>query len=177
MQRTWTGILWSQFGAAIDGLHVAIGAIPESLWRSRLWPADGEEAAYSEVWNVAFHTLFWLDLYLSGAVEGFSPPHPFGLEELDPRGALPPRPYAKQELLGYLGHCRRKCRRTLEAISDETPGRICTFSWGSMPFVELQLYNMRHVQEHTGQLNLFLGQQLGWDPGWIGQALPKDDRP
>ena len=27
-----------------------------------------------------------------------------------------------------------------------------------MSFLELLLYNMRHVQEHAAQLNLFLGQ-------------------
>jgi hypothetical protein len=27
-------------------------------------------------------------------------------------------------------------------------------------FAELQLYTMRHVQEHAAQLHLFLGQQV-----------------
>lgn len=29
------------------------------------------------------------------------------------------------------------------------------------PFAELQLYNLRHMQEHAAQLRMFLGQQAG----------------
>ncbi len=32
---------------------------------------------------------------------------------------------------------------------------------GEVPFGELLLYTMRHVQEHAAQLHLFLGQQRG----------------
>jgi hypothetical protein len=37
-------------------------------------------------------------------------------------------------------------------------------------FLELQLYAMRHVQEHEGQLSLFLGQHdvTGFD--WVASA-------
>src|SRR5262249_41964425 len=113
---------------------------------------------------------FWLDLYLSGAVEGFAPPAPFTLDELDPAGLLPERPYAKDELLTYLEHGRSKCRATIDALTDERARQRCRFSWGEVSFVELLLYNMRHVQEHAAQLNLFLGQKLGSAPGWVAQA-------
>jgi hypothetical protein len=36
---------------------------------------------------------------------------------------------------------------------------MCRFSWGELPFGELLLYTMRHVQEHAAQLHLFLGQE------------------
>jgi len=29
----------------------------------------------------------------------------------------------------------------------------------------LLLDNLRHVQDHTAQLNKILGQKVGWDPG------------
>jgi hypothetical protein len=29
---------------------------------------------------------------------------------------------------------------------------------------------MRHVQEHAAQLNLILGQKIGWSPRWVAQA-------
>jgi hypothetical protein len=35
---------------------------------------------------------------------------------------------------------------------------------------ELQLYNLRHVQEHAAQLGLFLGQQAGKSTRWAPQA-------
>jgi hypothetical protein len=48
--------------------------------------------------------------------------------------------------------------------------RRCKFGWGEVNFVELLLYNMRHVQEHASQLCLILGQQVGSAPGWVGRA-------
>jgi len=36
-----------------------------------------------------------------------------------------------------------------------------------LPFAELLLYNMRHVQEHGAQLNMLLGQKVGSVGDWI----------
>ncbi len=92
-------ILWRQFGSAIDMLRAGSfkPALTE-LWRVRLWPVASGSPELSEFWYIAYHTLFWLDLYLSGAVEGFAPPEPFTLDELDPAGVTPDRPYSKAEL-------------------------------------------------------------------------------
>ncbi len=60
-----------------------------------------------------------------------------------------------------------KCRVTIESLTDEKARRTCKFPWGEIPFAELLLDNMRHVQEHTAQLNMILGQKIGYDPGWI----------
>jgi hypothetical protein len=159
MNVIWRTIIWQQFGAAIDMLENALLACPDELWSDR--------SQQPEFWYVAYHTLFWLDLYLSGSVEGFAPPAPFTLDELDPAGLLPERPYTKRELQSYLVHGRQKCQATLEALRDEQAGQRCEFSWGEVSFAELLLYNMRHVQEHAAQLNLILGQQIGSAPGWV----------
>lgn len=153
---------WNQFGAAIDMLENAMLACPDKLW--------GDRSQRIEFWYVVYHTLFWLDLYLSGAVEGFAPPAPFTLDELDPAGLLPERVYTKDELQTYLAYCREKCRTTIDALTDEQARRRCTFGWGEISFAELLLYNMRHVQEHAAQLNLILGEQIGWEPGWVTKA-------
>jgi hypothetical protein len=63
-------------------------------------------------WYLAYHALFWLDLYLSGSEEGFTPPAPFTLDELDPAGLVPERPHTKDELHAYLEHGRRECQST-----------------------------------------------------------------
>jgi hypothetical protein len=47
--------------------------------------------------------------------EGFKPPAPFALSELDPSGPVPERPYIKQEIRSYLERCRDKCRATTRA--------------------------------------------------------------
>jgi len=67
-----------------------------------------------------------------------------------------PRTYTREELLGYLEYCRRKCWETIGALTNEQAYRSCRFSWGELPFAELQLYNLRHVQERVAQLSMFL---------------------
>lgn len=156
-------IVWQQFGAAIDMLDNALVACPEQLWSDR--------SQQPEFWYVTYHTLFWLDLYLSGSLEGFTPPAPFTLDELDPAGVLPERPYTKNELRSYLNYCRRKCQTTIEALTDEKAGqRIGISGVAGGPFLELLLYNMRHVQEHAAQLSLILGLKFGWEPHWVNRA-------
>jgi hypothetical protein len=162
METLWKTILWSQFGAAIDMLENNLLACPDELLCDR--------SQQPEFWYVVYHALFWLDLYLSGSVDGFTPPAPFTLEELDPAGLLPEKPYTKDELLTYLAHCRKKCQTTIETLTDEQASTLCKFTWGELSFAELLLYNMRHVQEHAGGLNLMLGQKLGEGPGWVGKA-------
>ena len=162
MDAVWKTILWRQFGASIRMLDNAVLACPEALW--------GDRSRRPEFWYLVYHTLFWLDLYLTGAVEGFAPPGPFTLDELDPAGLLPGRVYAKEELRAYLARCRRKCRETIESLTDERANEPCAFGWGRVSFAELLLYNMRHVQHHAAQLNLLLRQETGSAPGWVGRA-------
>ena len=169
MDANWRTSLWQQFGAAIDMLGNAVAACPDELWRVRLWD-DAELPESAAFWYIVYHTLFWLDLYLSGAVEGFAPPAPFNLDELDPAGLLPERLYTKDELQAYLEHGRSKCRATIDALTDEQAARRCKFRWGELSFAALLLDNMRHVQEHAAQLNLILGQKAGWSPRWVAQA-------
>ncbi len=163
-------VLWSQFGATIDMLENAIRACPGDLWCGRLWQHPEERPGFAEFWYIAYHALFWLDCYLSGAAEGFTPPAPFTLDEMDPAGLLPDRAYSRDELLAYLAHGRGKCRATLDALTTEQANRICQMRWGEITFVELLLDTMRHVQDHAAQLNLFLGQTVGSAPGWVSRT-------
>jgi|WetSurMetagenome_2_1015567.scaffolds.fasta_scaffold410967_2 hypothetical protein len=48
---------------------------------------------------------------------------------------------------------------------------LCRFPWGELPFAELLLYNLRHVQEHAAQLRMFLGQQVGKSAKWASRAM------
>ena len=162
MDTTWKTMVWQQFGGAIDMLANAIEACPEERWGNRSQPP--------EYWYMVYHTLFWVDLYLHGSVEGFAPPEPFTLGELDPTGVLPDRVYSKVEMLAYLNHCRTKCRATIEAMSDERAAERCRFGWGEVSFTELLLYNMRHVQHHAAQLNLLLRQKTDSAPRWVAVA-------
>lgn len=162
MDADWKSGVWQQFGAAIDMLENAVVACPDTLW--------GDRTRRPEYWYLVYHTLFWLDLYLTGRIEGFAPPPPYTLDELDPAGLYPDRVYTKEEMLRYLEHGRRKCRATIAALTDERARDRSGAQGPALSFGELLLYNMRHVQHHAAQLNLILRQTIDSAPRWVGKT-------
>ena len=177
MHSLWTTALWKQFGAAIDMLDNAVIACPDALWQERLWdnpPPLEFPRQFADFWYVTFHTLVWLDLYLSGAPEEeFAPPSLFAQGVLDSAEAAPAQPYTREELRAYLATVRQKCRVTIEALTDEQARRPVEYPWSEgrpISMLELHLYNMRHVQGHAAELSLFLGQHGVQIDAWATRA-------
>lgn len=157
----WRLALRRQFHAAMDMLGNAMDACPDTLW------FDPRQHAF---WYLAFHTLFFADLYLSEENEcRFHPPPPFGLTELDD-GILPERAYSKDELHAYLGHCRKKLDIVIAAMTEIWLASPCPFAFRDMSNGELLLYNMRHVQHHAAQLNMLLRQKIDSAPAWVSKG-------
>ena len=100
---TWKKETWGQFGASIETLENVITACPDNLW--------GDREKHHEFWYVAYHTIFWLDYYMSSDRENFTPPSPFTMSEMDPEGLLPDRVYSKKELLDYLAYASEKSKK------------------------------------------------------------------
>ena len=163
MPIDYRNYVWNQYGAALDMLEDAIRLCPDHLWTVTLWN-DPDDVRYGQFWFIAYHSAFWSDLYFTGASEGFAPPPPFV------RGRLPDQPYTKDQVLAYVGQCRSTCQSTLAGLTDERAQQTCVFQWMELSFLELQIYAMRHMQEHTGQLSLVLGQHgvTGFD--WVASA-------
>jgi len=162
MMDFWRSAIRQQFHAAIDMLANAIEACPDSVWSGQ---------APRAFWYLAFHVLFFLDLYLSGEDESrFHPPPPFGLTELEDEVVPPERAYGRDELLGYLEHCRKKLETVMAGMTEAWVRNPCPFSYRDMSNGELLLYNMRHVQHHTAQLNLLLRQTTGSAPRWVSKG-------
>jgi len=151
--------IWNQFGASMDMLENAIRLCPEEHW-------DTDK----KFWYHAFHALFFLDYYLSTDPKTFAPPEPFTESEFEDR--LPDRVYDKDELLTYLAFCRQKCWDLIDDLTVEA----ATENWINVsqtmvyPTIEILMYNMRHVQHHTAQLNLLLRQEINDAPDWIYRA-------
>lgn len=152
---SWRAILWQQFGAAIDMFDNALRACPDDMWRDSLWNDPSVAPEYSQLWHISYHALYWLDRYLSCAGSNFTPPAPFIA------GALPEKPYTKEELRTYLAYCRQKCQDLLETLTEEKASQSCQFPWGEeVSYAELQLYNMRHIQEHAAHISLHIGPRV-----------------
>jgi len=160
--------LWNQFGASIDMLHNAIALCPEDTL-----------TANKKIFYRAYHTLVFLDYYLTNPPDGFTSPLPFKIaasgEILDEDAIddiVPDRIYTKEELLDYSHTCREKCRRIIEALTEETLMEPWIEDGGDRvyPMFELLLYNMRHVQHHAAQLNMLLRQTINNAPDWVSRA-------
>lgn len=159
--------VWSQFGAAIDMLQNAI----------RQWP-DGEWETDKRFFYIAYHTLIFLDYYLTDPGIKFSPKLSFTLTDVDARPAeslddvIPDRIYSKTELLDYGELLRWKCKSTISLLSNDRLGDRWIEKDGDMNYgqLEILLYNMRHVQHHAAQLNMLLRYKIHGAPKWIGRA-------
>lgn len=151
-------ILWNQFGATIDMLEGTILVCPESFWDKHNY------------WYSVYHTLFYLDYYLSTDPDSFYPPKPFTLSEFDPKGILPERVYTKKELLEYLEFSRKKGFFLIDGLTDEVAKQRFINEYRNYSILEMILYNMRHAQHHVAQLNLLLRQNVDDAAKWVSQT-------
>lgn len=157
-------MVWDQYGAAIDMLENAMEACPDSVWNEPA-PVPHIQFAY-----MVFHTLWWLDYYLTEDPETFRPPAPYTMDELDPSGVYPERPYPKDQLRAYLAHGREKCRTTIAALTEARAMQRHNHGKRQDSHLNLHLYSLRHVQHHTAQLNLILRQHAKDPPRWVSHS-------
>lgn len=140
-------VLQSQYLAALAMLKQAILKCPPVAWDN---PRDKDK-----FWFVAYHTLRYAHLYLKAQDKGyprwetrrhFQQGVPFSKEEISERLAIVERDVAEQiplmDLDGKTGAAGSLANK-----------------------LELQLYNIRHIQQHTGELYQRLSEhnvKLSW---------------
>lgn len=161
---TMQTVLKSQYHASLAMLLEAIEGCPAELWTS--------DAYTNSTWQIAYHTLFYTDLYLQANEAAFTPwehhrpeHHHFG-PAADP--ASPIIPYSQAEVTAYW----RRCDAMIDAAVDrlDLSAASSGFPWYPISKLEHQLVNLRHIQHHTGQLADRLRQVAGRGVEWIGAA-------
>ena len=160
-----TAVIRSQYLAGLEMLKQAVGQCPEALWDS---PDDS-----TPTWHLAYHALFYTHLYLQESPQVFAawakhraeyqfigplpwPPH------------APPQigePYTPAEVLEYLAFCQAEVERRVPQLQLEGPSG---FEWLPFGRLELQLYSIRHLQQHVGELMERLGRRAGLQFPWVG---------
>ena len=159
------GAIRSQYLAALAMLRETIVKCPDELWY-----ADSPTAAF---WRVAYHALFFSHLYLQPSERDFVPwaKHRAEYESLGPLPWPPHRmpkigePYSRADVLEYHDFCRDQVRAIVPAL-DLAAGS--GFGWLPFGKLELQLYSIRHLQQHTGELAERIGARAGAEIAWVG---------
>jgi hypothetical protein len=151
-------VISSQYLAALEMLKRAVVACPEALWDR----ADDS----IPFWQVAYHALFFTHLYLQESTETFTywPGHHEEYRFEHAGGTAPPEPPAKSVLLNYLAFCQRQVHEYVPTLVFEAASG---FDWLPFTKFELQLYSIRHIQQHVGELMERLGPHAS-AIDWVG---------
>jgi hypothetical protein len=153
----------SQHLAALEMLRQVIEKCPDELWVSR--------SLRNPMWRVAYHALFIAHLYLQRSEHDFVPwaKHRDEVESDREHERADAEPYSRQDLLEYLDLCKEEVkRRTAEA---DLRSLDSGFSWYSVSKIEMQFVNIRHIQQHAGELAEQLSDKAGIEIKWVGKGL------
>lgn len=158
----------SQFEAALAMLADAVRQCPAECWTAGV--------TRMSCWYVAYHTLFYADLYLSRDETGFQLPAYARNDDMTQGesgwSGPPPDP---ADLLRHIDMILEKLHRMLDAETEETLAEPSGFPWMNKRInrLELYLYNIRHIQHHTGQLSAHLRTKADIGVRWVGRDYSK----
>ena len=147
-------IFQSQYLAALAMLKEAIVNCPPQVWDD---PND-----QFKFWSKAYHTLFYVHLYLQDEEKDFVQWE----KHHDPDGDVP---FTKDEVLEYMAFVEQEVVRRVPVsnLESESSG----FSWYAVNRLEMHFVNIRHIQQHAGELYECLGQRAQINKlRWVGDS-------
>jgi hypothetical protein len=145
-------ILQSQYLASLAMLKEAIFKCPPQVW-------DVPEDTF-KFWSKAYHTVFYAHLYLQQAEKDFVEWE----KHHDPDGDIP---FTKDEVLEYLALAEQEVRRCVPVSELEADSG---FHWYPVNKLEMHLINIRHIQQHAGEMYECLGMRENIELHWVGHT-------
>ena len=145
-------VIQSQYLAALGMLKQVIVRCPEALWY-----APGNQDRF---WRKSYHALFYAHLYLQIAEKDFLPWE----KHHNPNGTLP---FTKPEVLAYLSLVEHEVFECVPAMNLEAESG---FYWYPVNKLEMQFINIRHIQQHAGELYERLGTHENIELDWVGYS-------
>ncbi|MCG3125687.1 MAG: hypothetical protein CHACPFDD_00512 [Phycisphaerae bacterium] len=161
-------LLAGQFDAALATLNLCIERCPDEAWNERVGSL--------KFCQVAFHTLFFADVYLGRSPaelksQPFHRTHPEIFRDYEEMEDRPQRLlYDRPAIRAYVQHCRAKAADALAAETSASLSGPCGFPRKTFSRAELYIYNIRHIQHHAAQLSLRLRLDCGADIPWLGSG-------
>jgi hypothetical protein len=153
-----------QYGAAVKMLEIVIKKCPEEVWDDR--------TSGPPFWQVAYHTMYYLDRYLASSKEErkkFKPE--YELEPFENLDKLPKGTINRDQLLTYLFDIEAKAKRRLERLTIEELNHPSIFEWHGVSVLSSLFYNIRHVMLHVGSLNSKLLRKNVKLDNWVSYKL------
>ena len=145
----------SQYLAALEMLKQPLLVCPADMWNN--------SADHNRTWYVAYHALFFTDYYLQDTEDDFQV-HA-GLP--DDRGDLSGAFVSQADVLGYLAFCQALVNARVPQMDLAAPS-----GFGRRHFdkFELQIYSIRHIQQHAGELMERIGARVPIEVDWVSVA-------
>lgn len=141
--------------ALLKMVKQAIKLCPDDLWR--------RETDQPQFWQEVYHTLFYLDFYLSSKPKE----HKARFDFKENLAEKPPIILTKEEISFYLKEVETK---TIEIFSNLTSAELegkNSFWWTGPTLAHRLIYNLRHSQHHMGKINEILKKNSKDAAKWI----------
>lgn len=161
-------VLKSQYRAGLAMLREAVELCPDDEWERHLH--------VNAFWQIAYHSLYFTDLYLQPTPEDFRPwpGHQRDVQNEDGIGGPPdpdgrqpvvPDPYSKDAVLGYASYLSERVDAFVDAL--DIGSLESGFHWYRVSKLEHQLINVRHLHHHVAQLADRVRAATGQGVKWV----------
>jgi len=152
--------LIAQYRGTLKMIDNTIDKCPDDLWTDAGYP--------SPYWQIVYHALHYTAFYLSRNEENFLPwrDHHPGIHQLGKLSDQAPV-YTKTDMKEFIDQIGLSLEKQ---VNEQSLEEGCGFDWLSMTKFELHIYNLRHLQHHTGQLIERLHQVGISGIGWVRSA-------
>jgi hypothetical protein len=127
-------VIQSQYRASLAMLRQAVVKCPPEEWDN----AQDKD----RFWFVAYHTLYYAHLYLRAQNKGYGR---WEVRQHSHQGI----PFSKEEILKRLASVEWDVAEQIPLMDLEGKSG---YAWMPTNKLELQLDNLRHIQQHTGEL-------------------------
>jgi hypothetical protein len=151
-------VIQSQYLASLAMLKQAIENCPPNVWDD---PGDT-----FKFWSKSYHALFYAHLYVQQAEKDFVPWE----KHHDPDGDVP---FTKDQVLEYMAFVERQITERVPITDLEAESG---FHWYPVNKLEMHFINIRHIQQHTGELYECLGTREKAELGWVGHVHPMKEQ-
>ncbi len=145
-------VIQSQYLASLAMFRQAVEKCPLDIWY--------DQNAKFKIWSKAYHVVFFVHFYLQDSEKDFVQWE----KHHDPDGDIP---FTKEEVLEYLTFAKKQVIERIRVTDLEAPSG---FDWYPVNKLELQFINIRHIQQHTGELYETLGMRENAELSWVGYS-------